>query len=358
MRRMLPMGLLGLLLAAGLSVTNAANPGYQDVLDAPASHSKLPALAPLMAVTAASPQTLIAVGRRGHILVSKNAGKDWRQSDVPVSTDLVAVHFPDALNGWAVGHDGVVLHTADGGRSWLRQLDGREAAKRMVARATAVVRDGDEVSQRTLAEAKRFQKEGPGRPFLDVWFDDDKTGYIVGIFNMILRTADGGKTWESWSDRVENPEALHLNAIRAVDGELYIVGEQGLILRLDREQQKFVRLPSPYTGSFFGVTGKAGLLAVYGLRGNAFISRDRGTNWQALRTDVNTSLTGGAVMADGRLVLVSQAGQLLISTADATSAKQFDVVRPMPAYGVAVFGDKQIAIAGARGVQIQTLNHP
>lgn len=33
---------------------------------------------------------------------------------MPVSSDLVAVSFPDAANGWAVGHDGVVLKTSDG----------------------------------------------------------------------------------------------------------------------------------------------------------------------------------------------------------------------------------------------------
>ncbi len=35
--------------------------------------------------------------------------------------------FSHAAKGWAVGHDGVVLHTSDGGESWRMQLDGNQA---------------------------------------------------------------------------------------------------------------------------------------------------------------------------------------------------------------------------------------
>jgi photosystem II stability/assembly factor-like uncharacterized protein len=68
---------------------------------------------------------VVAVGQRGHVLISDDAGEKWQQSEVPVSADLVAVHFPDAEAGWAVGHDGVILNSTDGGRTWVRQLDGR-----------------------------------------------------------------------------------------------------------------------------------------------------------------------------------------------------------------------------------------
>ena len=45
---------------------------------------------------------------------------------MPVSSDLFAVHFANASKGWAVGHDGVVLASSDGGQSWTKQLDGLE----------------------------------------------------------------------------------------------------------------------------------------------------------------------------------------------------------------------------------------
>src|SRR5271166_5770656 len=53
-------------------------------------------------------QRLVTVGTDGHIVVSDDAGKHWRQVAVPVSTDLVAVTFSSPKSGWAVGHWGVV----------------------------------------------------------------------------------------------------------------------------------------------------------------------------------------------------------------------------------------------------------
>src|SRR4029079_5611384 len=78
-------------------------------------------------------QRIVAVGQRGHVLYSDDAGKSWKQATVPVSSDLVAVPFPDATHGWAVGHDGVVLHTDDAGVTWTRQLDGRGIGAVLVA---------------------------------------------------------------------------------------------------------------------------------------------------------------------------------------------------------------------------------
>ena len=118
----------------------------------------------------------IAVGQRGHVLYSDDAGKTWRQADVPVSSDLVAVHFPSASAGWAVGHDGVVLHSADGGATWTRQFDGRALGAVLVdyyTRAAAGASAADaKRAERLLAEARRFAEQGAENPFLDVWFEN------------------------------------------------------------------------------------------------------------------------------------------------------------------------------------------
>ena len=45
---------------------------------------------------------------------------------------LHAVHFADAKEGWAVGDQGVVWHTPDGGKNWERQISGTLASLRSV----------------------------------------------------------------------------------------------------------------------------------------------------------------------------------------------------------------------------------
>lgn len=72
------------------------------------------------------------------LLRSDDDGRSWRdvplpQADVvdpayggstPLLRDLA---FADAANGWIAGHDGSLLATTDGGRSWVRQLTGTQA---------------------------------------------------------------------------------------------------------------------------------------------------------------------------------------------------------------------------------------
>ncbi|HEX6829807.1 MAG TPA: YCF48-related protein [Burkholderiales bacterium] len=331
---------------------------FRDVLDTPAVTSALAPMGLLNGVARAG-QRIVAVGQRGHIVYSDDAGRNWVQAKVPVSSDLVAVSFPTPSKGWAVGHDGVVLHSADSGATWTRQLDGRSAGQAMVAYYTAEAGKGalgtPEQAAKWVAEAKRFAEQGAENPFLDVWFENEQTGFVVGAFNLILRTDDGGKTWEPWFHRSENPKVLHLYAIRPAGGELYIAGEQGLLLKLDAPARQFRAVQVPYQGTLFGITGSANSAVVFGLRGNTFRSTDGGRIWQKVETGLQVGLTGGAAV-DGRIVLVSQAGHVLVSSDDGASFKPLKTERPLPAAAVVGADKDAVVIAGPRGVRAQPLN--
>src|SRR5689334_20914018 len=82
--------------AAALAFAGAvgAAPSYTDVLDTPATMSPLAARTLLCAIARAGDR-LVAVGQRGHVIVSTDDGVTWKQSPVPVSSDLTAVHFVD-----------------------------------------------------------------------------------------------------------------------------------------------------------------------------------------------------------------------------------------------------------------------
>ena len=69
------------------------------------------------------------------------------------------IFFFDENNGWAVGANGMIIHTENGGLTWTQQTY-------------------------------------PGTAGLnDVWFTTDQKGYIVGNDELYLRTFDGGNTW-------------------------------------------------------------------------------------------------------------------------------------------------------------------
>ena len=203
-------------------------PASSILLDAPATQSPLAAQALLQGMARAG-KPLVAVGQRGHRRLPTDGGASWKQASVPVSSDLTAVFFVDDEHGWAVGHDGVILHTADGGESWELQLYGRTANDLLIAAMERKVaaEPASEDAKKLLAEAQRFKEQGADKPFLDVWFADAQNGYAVGAYNLLVRTADGGKTWESWFDRTDNPKLFNLYAIRPAGGELFIAGEGG-----------------------------------------------------------------------------------------------------------------------------------
>jgi photosystem II stability/assembly factor-like uncharacterized protein len=341
------------------SLASFAAVNFQDVLETPAARSTHAARTLLIGVALAG-KRIVGVGQHGHIVYSDDQGKSWTQATVPVSSDLLAVHFPTPQKGWAVGHDGVVLHSADGGATWSKQFDGRAAARLMVSSysgSTAAARPaaGGADTPTLAEEIQKISDQGPDKPFLDVWFENETTGFVVGAFSLIFRTTDGGKSWTPWYDKIDNPKRYHLYSIRPVSGELFLTSEQGTVFKLDQKSGRFVATKTPYTGTFFGITGKPGALVAFGMRGNAFRSRDGGASWQKVETGVPVGLMGATVTEDGRIVLVSQGGHVLVSSDDGTSFAQIKVEQQSPAFGVAAVDKSTIALVGQRGARVHSI---
>ncbi|VVO78010.1 Ycf48-like protein [Pseudomonas fluorescens] len=327
-------------------------------LDKPAESSPRASTGRITDVTTTPDGRVVVVGERGHILYSEGPNLAWNQAVVPVSSDLVAVSFVNERLGWAVGHDGVVLKTTDGGANWEMVLNGRLYGDILVSfyERKLQTAEANERAERALEDAQRIKEEGADKPFLDVYFENERTGWLVGAFNLILKTTDGGETWEPWIDRTENPMAYTFYSIDRVDGELYIAGELGLLLRLDSMTGEFVALESPYEGSFFGLTGARGVLIAFGLRGNAFLSTDKGSNWTRLETGLQNGIVDGEVLQDGRIVLASNDGEIAISNAARTRFQEFSYTRRVPLSGIGQIDNDSMLLVGPKGIHSVTIN--
>ncbi|HDY99202.1 MAG TPA: hypothetical protein ENH72_12025 [Pseudomonas sabulinigri] len=317
----------------GVSLAEAA----EDIK--PAVESELSA-SDLLLDAALVGERLVAVGSRGHIVYSDDQGSSWKQAAVPVRQLLTAVYFADDKNGWAVGHDSLILHTTDGGANWAMQY-----------------RDPE------LDEA--LDPEGPSlleRPLMDVWFRDAKTGFAVGAYGIFLRTDDGGENWQDVSDVVDNPDGFHYNSIAEIKGAgLFLVGEMGTMYRsVDYGDTWETLTDMPYDGSWFGVSGtnQENLVLVWGLRGNMYRSTDFGDSWQqvALKTQSNNklgaTLLGGSVSEAGELAVVGAGGVVVISH---DGGKTFNVsTRPdrVALASAKVLKNGQILLVGQNGVSI------
>ncbi len=101
--------------------------------------------------------------RRRKILRTADGGENWSHPTYPATdrfnstVDLNAVDSPSNDQAWAVGDDGLILHTSDGGKKWVHQesythhsLWGVEALDKRIAfavgNASTIVRTLDGVN--------------------------------------------------------------------------------------------------------------------------------------------------------------------------------------------------------------------
>jgi len=341
-------------LPAGLRAETAT---FRHPLDVPAVPSAMAATSPLYAAATAGAR-VVAVGRRGHIVFSDDGGATWTQARVPVSTDLVAVSFPTKTHGWAVGHGGVVLRSTDAGSTWVKQLDGRRTAELVVAHLKKAIGDGAPDAEQLLAREQRLIADGGNQPLLGVYFATEKTGYIVGSFNRILRTDDGGESWTPWVERTDNPDELHFNAIAGNEHGLYVAGERGMVWAYDPKGGRFVARPTPYEGSLFGLAvDGAGTVLAYGMRGSLYRSADAGRSWEKVPLATTVGITGGQIESGGSALLVTQGGTILRSDDGGRSFAPLGVDRPMAYFGISQVSPGRIAVVGSEGVRLESVGN-
>ncbi|AXQ30775.1 hypothetical protein D0B54_19720 [Solimonas sp. K1W22B-7] len=260
---------------------------------------------------------LVAVGDRGHVLVSN--GKGWAQVQVPVRSALTAVTFTDAKNGWAVGHDAVILNTKDGGKTWALQ---------------------------------NFQPQLE-KPLLDVLFLDASRGFAVGAYGLFLQTSDGGQNWAEVDSPIRADE-LHFNSIaRLNNGNLLIAGEQGTLDLSTDGGATWTKLTSPYESSLFGsvAVGEKGA-AIFGLRGNVYVSSDPGAgSWTKVDTGTVASMFGGAALPGGGVAMVGLNGTVLLINDQGGNVRSLRTDAGTPLSGAIVASDTSLLAVGESGVQ-------
>jgi photosystem II stability/assembly factor-like uncharacterized protein len=221
----------------------------------------------------------VVVGARGRVLVSHPKYTNlWSPRDSGTKELLTCVSFVDDRRGWAAGHGGVIVHTADGGQTW-------------------------QVQRESSTE---------DHPLFDIQFLSPSVGYACGAYDTFLKSTNGGKTWE-----LTAPGADYIyNGLAFLDEETgYLVGEFGTVLRTTDGGKSWEHLElGGFEGSLFGITLLSPqTILVYGIAGNVLRSEDGGGHWADVSADQDKSLFRGAAKGDA-VVLVGASGTRLVST--------------------------------------------
>lgn len=152
----------------------------------------------------------------------KKSGKEFQLSD-----QLSDIFFINPDIGWAVGDNGLILHTKDGGTHWERQQSGTKSRLRRVQfidgeRGWAVGRKSTKVKGHDYYEYNisilhtddggehwrvQWERKGEWSTMHDLYVIDENNIWAVGDISeysgdgIIVHSSDGGKTWsESTED--------------------------------------------------------------------------------------------------------------------------------------------------------------
>ena len=240
-----------------------------------------PEKAPVMAVARAG-KRIVAVGDYGIAILSDD-GKAYRQAKaVPTRAVLTSVFFVDDKRGWAAGHDGTIVTTADAGETWQLQRD----------------------------------EPGKERVLLSIWFENALHGIAVGQFGLVLETDDGGKTWRERRlvDLRAQAEKHLMQIFAGANGLVFVVAESGSIFRSEDAGRNWKAIQTDNKGSFWtGLALKDGSILVAGMRGHVYLGTDRGLRWREVPAGSKQSLTAVLQRDDGQLVLYGSSGVVLSS---------------------------------------------
>lgn len=271
-------------------------------------------------VAITGPESLWAVGNDGKIVRSSDGGKTWAAQVSSTATHLQAIAAWTAERAVVVGNRGTLLHTANGGKTWHK------------------------------GEA---EIAAPGAKLVRVRTSADGVAWAVGEMGTVLLTADYGKTWRPAPTRTED---MSWNDIGFVGERGCMVGEFGRIRCTTDGGSNWRDVDSPVKSSLNGIVFRnpTDALAV-GLEGVILHTGDGGAHWRALPKATELHLYD--VAWDGaRWIAVGDRGVTLAS--DAAASHWLDLTQQIdsPSWHTQVnAAGGRVALAG-QGVKVAQID--
>lgn len=139
----------------------------------------------------------VIVGASGSIVFTEDAGATWKPSTVfnNPSAKFNSVFFVNQKTGWAVGTNGKIFQTLNGGRLW------------------------------------REQKSGVTKNLNGIFFRSANEGWAIGEEGTLLHTTSAGNVWKAENSRIKHK----LEKIFFIGKKGWIVGFGGTVLAYDEE---------------------------------------------------------------------------------------------------------------------------
>lgn len=275
-----------------------------------------------------------AVGYDGQhvdrLYFSNDRGKTWKAMEVPgTGFTLSAITFSDSQHGWAVGGNGLVIRTSNGGKSWellkpptrtessvrVSDLHAVHFANSSVGYTAGREKFGNKINDEVWGSVEIFCTKDGGETWRKCYQENkplsvfqittfSESGAFAVLGSHLIRTDNQGETWQ-WV----STSAKYISSIAfAPDRTGWLVGSHG-VFQHSTDGGKTWQQPSSLTQDFvnrewwevaFNSNGTG--LAV-GEDSTLALSIDNGKTWE-LQTPITTDPLRAIRMQGSRAVIL------------------------------------------------------
>lgn len=261
----------------------------------------------------------LAVGVAGTMFESADGGKDWHPGTAITQSALLGV---DCNAKWpiAVGQSGTVLIRRDG--KWQEVKSGTDARLLNVGVNDAGLAfavggfgtvlkstDGGQSWEPVTFDWEQMLGDVLEPHIYGVKVSNAGVVTIAGEFELILRSSDGGNTWEMLHKGDSSLFALALND----DGSGYAVGQEGKVLRTADGGKTWEKISVGTNANLLDVlTDRDNMVHITGIR-TLLQSPDDGKTWQSVDAgDVSSRWYQALGMSsDGSVFIVGHSGRIV-----------------------------------------------
>lgn len=240
----------------------------------------------------------------GRTFTSIDSGTSWQEQTIGAQGyfhSITGLWFFDSRQGVAIGEDGTIKRTLDGGQTWVSS-----------------------VAASSSGGWRRLQ------------FMADGIGWVLGDLGAIYRSTDKGNTWVATASQTSNSAAnlADFHFINAYNGwavKGYPSGEDGQKASIFRTTDGGVSWsPVNGTGEYSGLSsirfadGNTGVAV--GRGGLVLVTTDGGASWSARSSGVTADLTGLTFIDSSTAIAVGDQGTIVRSTDRGLTWKQIPAV--------------------------------
>lgn len=256
-----------------------------------------------------------AVGYNGLIRSTTNGGANWTDQTVGAAI-LNGVSFV-GVNGWAVGNSGTVLKTTNSGTSWTPQtvpnafvkyaVSFLDANNGLVAGWAEVLRTTNGGTNWTSIDVSAIT----GNKLFGISFIHSTNGTAVGEGGKILKTTNGGSNWTEQTSGTANT----LTSVSFTDANNgTAVGLSGTILKTTNGGTNW-SLQTIGSQDLYGVSfTDANNGTAVGLNGTILRTTNGGTNWTTQTTGTSNHFYGVSFTDANTGTTVSGSGTIFRTT--------------------------------------------